>query len=490
MITTEDVVHGAISSQQLVSEASSVDSPAAATKGDNYVLAWRTGDQSIWWTTCAASNSQHSYDWAKPASIPNAASSAGPALVEFAGKVWMAWKGEGTDPRIFISSLSGSTWSSVAPIAGVGTSSSPALTVTAAELYLAWKGEHDKIIYWSKSSDGMTWSPQAKVPGAASSDTPALAAFNGVVYLAWKGESDAQIWFSDYTNAKGWGTAKPLRRDFETSCGPALGVGRTGNLHLVWKGKSDNFVWESLLMANKTDWGPHSKIVAIKTSARPALASQTSSATDILLAWKGGSTNDLWAAPLDNLHKITPAPPGTIQATELELGWVFPAGVTYPASACGANNHYGFGSWATQAAVAISLALYIDGKADYSGWYQDQGNLPVIDAPPQTYSAVAVVVGSNKKALTFSRNNDQGVPTGGAVDTWDIAQTNESINKYWTSLQPEKGQTVPQASCYFTCTNNVSFGAFLDEIISDIETLLGYAEKALEVVSIIASVVP
>jgi hypothetical protein len=474
-----------INSQQKVPGASSVDSPAATTNGDNYVLAWTTGDQSIWWTTCPASSDQNSYDWVKPASIPNAASSGGPALAELAGKAWMAWKGEGTDTRIFISSLSGSTWSPGVPISGVSASSSPALAATASELYLAWKGDKDNTIYWSKSSDGKAWSAQKKVPGAASSDAPALAAFKDAVYLAWKGESDAAIWFSEYSDAKGWGTAKSLRSDFETSRGPGLGVGNTGNLHLVWKGKTDNFVWESVLWTGKTDWSPQAKIVTIETDGRPALASQTSSDTTILLAWKGGATNDVWAAPLDNLHKLVPLPPSTI--TEHNLTWDFPVGASAPASLSGAQYNVGFGSGPTQAAVAASLELSNDGKADYSGWYQDQGHIPIFDAPSQTYNAVIVVTAANKVIYTFTRSNNKGVPTGGAVDTWDVPQTDQSIAKNWTNLQPKNAKTGPQATVHFSCTNNSDLLSFLGELIQDVEKLVGWVEEAVEVVSVIAS---
>jgi hypothetical protein len=476
-----------INSQQQVPGVITVDAPAATTNGDNYVLAWTTSDQSILWTTCPASNSQNSYTWAKAASIPNAASSGGPALVSFAGKVWMAWKGEGTDTRIFISSLSGSTWSAGVPISGVGTSSAPALTVTASELYVAWKGEHDNTILWSKSSDGKTWSPQAVVPGAGSSDTPALAGFKGVVYLAWKGESDTKIFLSQFTDAKGWGTAAALPSDFETSSGPALGFGNSGNLHLVWKGASDNFVWESVLASGKTAWSGQAKIVAIETSARPALASQTSSATDILLVWKGGATTNLFAAPLDNLQKLYPLPPGAMPLpTASSIFWTAPAGLTPPAGTSGASDNIGFGSWAAQAAVAMSLVLSSDGTVTFSGWYQDQGNLPVIPAPAQNYHAAVGVLASNGKLFTFS-NSKNDVATGGTVDTWNITQKSSIVAQNWAFLEPKPGQSAPQAVVYGSCSNSTDLGSLLDGIIADIESLVGDIEDVVEVVSVIAA---
>ncbi len=473
-----------INSQQQVSGVSTVDAPAATTNGDNYILAWTASDQSILWTTCPASNSQNSYAWAKAASIPNVASSGGPALANFSGTVWMAWKGESTDTRIFISSLTGPAWSAGVPIPAVGTSAAPALTATASALLIVWKGEHDNAIYWSKSSDGKAWTPQAVVPGAGSSDTPALACFNGVVYLAWKGESDTKIWLSQYSDAKGWGTATPLPSDFKTSCGPALACGNTGNLHLVWKGQSDNFVWEASLPSGKTAWSGQAKIVAIETSGRPALASQTSSATDIFLAWKGGSTTDLWAAPLDNLAKLYPGQ--TLPVTATKITWTMPQGLTPPASVSGAADNIGFGSWAAGAGVAMSLVLSDDGTATFSGWYQDRGSLPIIDAPAQDYSAVVVVMASNGKAFTFSNSNQNGVPTGGAIDTWNVTQKSSAIAQNWAYLQPKTGQSGYQAVIYGSCSNSSDLGSFLKSIISDVESLAGFVSQVVDVIQVIA----
>jgi hypothetical protein len=453
-----------INKQQLVSGVSTVDAPAAATDGEKYLLAWTTSDKSIWWTTCPASNNQKSYEWVKQRSISDAASSGGPALVNFKDKVWMAWKGEGGDPRIFLSSLTGSTWSPGTPVSGVGTSSSPALTATSTELFLACKGEHDDAVFWAKSSDGKAWSAPARVPGAASSDTPALAAFEEAVYLAYKGASDSKIWLSEYASAKGWGAAAALPSDFETSAGPALGVGDTGNLHLVWKGASNDFVWESTRDSGSTRWSAQAKIVAAETSARPALASQTSSATDILFAWKGATTTDLLVAPLDGLHRLFSSPPGARPLPTGPLIWQVP--VT------------GFGSGPNRANFSLTLVLSADGKAIFSGEYTDSGTIPIFTAPAQNYSAVAVVLGSNKVAFTFSHSKNQ-VPTGGAVASWNITQTNAEIAIDWAHLEPVTFQA--------SCTNNMDLGEFLDEIVADVKEIVGLVETAIQVISVIAS---
>ena len=471
-----------IDQQQMVAGVSSADAPAATVNGDTYVIAWTTADQLIQWTSCPATNNQNSYQWAAPAAVPNAGSSGGPALTTFKSLVAMAWKGEGSDTRIFFSTLKGSTWSPGVVVPGAGSNSAPALTATASNLYLFWMGESDKNIHWSTSSDGVTWSAEAEVPGAASTDTPAAAAFNGVVYLGWKGESDNNLLFSRFTEGKGWGTASDLPSPIASSSGPALAVGSTGNLHIVWKGESDTAMWESILLAGQAKWSAQAKILTILTDARPALGSQPPNVvSDILLAWKGASTTNLYVAPLDNLATLQFMPTSAI--TESSLTWSFPAGATPPASTSGTNNNVGFGSGPTEAAVAASLVLSSDGKIVYTGWYQDNGNVPLVTAGPQTYNAVVVITAANKIAYTFTRSNQNGVATGGTVDTWNLANTSTAIAQNWGNLQPLKGQNASQAAGYFVCKNNASLGDLIDQIVSDIEQV---AEVTLEVVAEIA----
>lgn len=296
--------------QQRVSNALTGFAPGAATDGASYFMAWASGtDQSLWWTRCPATAGQTGYAWAPQQQIPNAASSDGPTLAADGATVWMAWKGENTDTRIFLASLSQSKWSAQGALSNFGTSASPALAVTASTLFLVFKGESDNQIYWSKSSDGKTWSAQQQVPGASSTDSPAIIGFNGTIWVAWKGESDNGIhWItlsSAATSAAKWGTAQVTSSAFLTSAGPALTVDIGGTLlHLVWKGASDNTIWTANFDVSTQKWTSQTQIAVVETSARPALAPQVSAATDILLAFKGATTDDIWAAPLDGLLSV------------------------------------------------------------------------------------------------------------------------------------------------------------------------------------------
>ena len=300
-----------ITTPQLVSGAATVSAPAMSANGGNYVLAWRKADASIWWMTFPAANEKNptQYDFGRQNNVAGIASSGGPALATFKSKIWMAWKGDGNDTRIFLASLDGSSWSAATPVSGVGTQSSPALTATGSELILAYRGERDNTLNYVKSTDGMSWGPGAAVPGALSTDTPAVVAFGDTVHLAWKGTSDNKIWIATYAAADGWGTASALA-NFDTSTGPALGVGSTGHLHLAWKGASDNSLWESSLASSSTNWSSEAQIAMVATSSRPALATQTSKATEVMLAWRDGSDDTLWVGPIDSLETLVTQPAG------------------------------------------------------------------------------------------------------------------------------------------------------------------------------------
>jgi hypothetical protein len=110
--------------------------------------------------------------------------SASPVTVCFANKLWRAWKGEGEDTRIFISSCSGSTWTTGVPIPEMRTGAPPALASMASELFLMWWDEHDDTIHWAKSCDGASWDLQAPLPELRSTN----ASPSTGLYLAWKAQ--------------------------------------------------------------------------------------------------------------------------------------------------------------------------------------------------------------------------------------------------------------------------------------------------------------
>jgi hypothetical protein len=356
-----------ITTQQKVTAAKTVSAPAAVATGDRYVLAWLDADGTIWWTTLGLNKNKDGYDTDTKLASTGFSTQNAPALTNLGGTVWMAWMQDPAQtasvpppwpdppsdqyrkpPVILVSSLDRSGWSQPQPVwdsapsgnlqpwqqyqdwqqgvASSGAISAPALaTMPSGELVLVWcelavngsdapvvstpegptpAGPFESQIFFSTWSKSKGWSPRSAVPDALTDAPPALAAFNGVVSMAFKGQSDNDIWFCHY-DTKGW--SKPAKLPvFQTSAGPALGVGDTGMLHLVWKGASDGNIFAASRAPGK-GWSSQTKIPVVATSRSPALASQLSASTDLLLAWAGASTagagaSDLYIAPLDALE--------------------------------------------------------------------------------------------------------------------------------------------------------------------------------------------
>ena len=223
---------------------------------------------------------------------------------------------------------------------------------------MVFKGEHDDTLFWSKSSDGKSWSAGKAIPGAGSSDTPAVTAFKDKVYLAFKGASDNKILMSVFSGDWSPVVALPANT-FATSQGPALGTGDSGNLHIVWKGASDSFLWEAEIPAgaaidSTTKFDVFGKIVGVGTSAQPALASQFASTTNVMLAFKGESSTNVYAAPLDDLARILPRPVDSQPEAET---------VAVPVT--------GFGSGPNRANFSTVLNLSSDGRVTFSGQYTE-----------------------------------------------------------------------------------------------------------------------
>jgi hypothetical protein len=272
-------------------------------------LAWKgsSDDQRLFYSSSPDGLSPAT--WAGQVEVSGHTSDS-PALAAFNGNIYLAWKGEGADSRMFFSSSSnGNNWSGQALIGGntsVGlTSNGPALAAFNGDLYLVWKGEGaDTRMFYSKSSDGKNWTSQAQV-GGNTSDRPAVAAFNGNIYLAWKGEgTDSRMFFSSSSNGNNWSGQALIGGNTSvglTSNGPALAA-FNGYLYLVWKGEGT----DTRMFYSKTSDGKNWTGQALvggntsigNTSDRPTLAAFNE---NLFLAWKGeGADPRIFLAATDN----------------------------------------------------------------------------------------------------------------------------------------------------------------------------------------------
>jgi hypothetical protein len=300
-----------------IGATSSNPSPCGATQC--YVIASEgQSGTSLDWDTAPATQGQDTYSWSGQKQIPNIGTSAGPALGvlggDLSGTLVMAWKGESSDSRMFYSSLDGTTWSAQQSVPNAGTSTTPALAGTTLNcpsggpsgpiLFLAWKGEGtDTRLFYGYTTNGSTWTVVGQVPNAATDSAPSLAILNSSeVYLTWKVNGEDTIDQSSLNFCQSgatWTTPTSLRGVGGTSTGPATATDDGTVGVAAWKAEpGDDRIFTNLFTT--TDPGTNQRQVPkVLTSASPALASQPSgSNANILMAWKGASTNQIYVGPL------------------------------------------------------------------------------------------------------------------------------------------------------------------------------------------------
>jgi hypothetical protein len=243
--------------------------------------------------------------------IPNVGTSAAPSWTKHDDKqIWMAWKGQGSDPGIYFAA-STSLQPQPNPTTGqysfgpqqqvpnVGTSASPAIASLEGTLYLFWRGEIDSTIYWAKSSDGKNWidvkplemgdSLGANDHKAATSHAPTVVSGNDSLYLFWKGaDADTRIWSSTF---KG-GPWLPQWQVSPTSGGvpgtsDSVGAALDGTpIHLTWKDEKSGDVWWCTLKGQE----PSSQQQRIFGGASTAPAMVTDGNGVVWLAWNAPSS--------------------------------------------------------------------------------------------------------------------------------------------------------------------------------------------------------
>ena len=220
--------------------------PAWTVHGDKTLMAWKGEgtDTAIYWATSSKlkpDSGSNKYDWTAEQSVPHAATSAAPALASMNGVVYLAWKGNGDDKAIYLSKLdAGGTWSAKQRAGDGTTSDGPALAKKGDTLFLAWR-DGDQI-FCSTSADGASWSHAEVVPDAKASKSPTLASDgDGDMYLAWKGTSGgtSPIWWSKSSDGKSW---KPKQKGPNgAATGPALAVDSNKVVWLTWTGLGRNY---------------------------------------------------------------------------------------------------------------------------------------------------------------------------------------------------------------------------------------------------------
>jgi len=138
--------------------------------------------------------------------------SATPALTEYKGKLWMAFRSADSSGYIYYQSYDGYTWS-MTKKTKFKTGAGPALVVYNDRLHMAWRENNGKQFY-SASFDGKQWSVSEKLRADHSRRAPTLAVFDNIeavggddsfkgIYLAYQRDGRATVNYAIRQRA-GW----------------------------------------------------------------------------------------------------------------------------------------------------------------------------------------------------------------------------------------------------------------------------------------------
>ncbi len=320
----------------------------------------------------------------------SAKTSAAPALAEWNGLDYMAFRGASSS-NLYLCSYNGTTWGAQSNITdknGAKTSAGPSLAVFQSKLYMAFRGASSSSIYVCSTSDGVNWSSQTKVTdknGAKTSATPVLCSYNGKLYMFYRGESSSNFYMCSFDGSK-WSSQTKItdkngaktaaapaaavyqnkiwvtflgeggsnlwafsyngasfstqtkitdKNGAKSSAGPALSV-LNGFLYMLYRGESSSNLWSCAF--NGTSWLEQWKVTDqndAKTSAQPALAPLTSKGI-LTAAYRGASSSNLWSCPV---YADAPMPASSSAALEVEALEAAAPVAAAPKAGCGCGGH-------------------------------------------------------------------------------------------------------------------------------------------------------
>jgi len=186
-----------------------------------------------------------------------------PAVASDGTNLYAAWRGQ-SGSGIWFSIYDGKAWSTQQVVGGSGwtakTSAAPALQYAGepGSVWLAWKGKGSDNRIWFSTWNGSSWSKQMAVAGtdpdwtAETTSAPTIGAYQTTPYVAWKGAgSDEDIWYSwldDYEGVQSWITQATIGGSdwtAATSSAPSFTYDASGDPIAYWKGKTGSYVWSS-----------------------------------------------------------------------------------------------------------------------------------------------------------------------------------------------------------------------------------------------------
>jgi len=300
-------------SQQSLTDRGSVEGPSLATAGalalvgdeSRLYMAWRGvhGDDGIYWSVLEGDR----FSPQRP--INGIGSLHGPALATgYSGLrpdgvprtgLFMAWDGVEGDDAIYFAQNDDpefNEWSGQDVIPDAGTSARPALAMFNGRMHAAWKGvPGDSTIYWSRHN-GSSWTPQQGIAGRGTSEGPSLAVLGDRLYMFWKGiEGDSDSYFASLgpefdaiwkVQQKIFHTVSAAEGEVAVNIGTSSQPAATalgGEVVLTWKGVPDD---TQLFFARLQDdsWSGQTALPSAGTASGPGVAALNGT---VYIAWRG-----------------------------------------------------------------------------------------------------------------------------------------------------------------------------------------------------------
>jgi hypothetical protein len=255
--------------------------PALAVHNNKLYTAYKSSDSNDLWYNVFADTAGWLVQDLKITQGGHTQTSEAPALAEYNGSLYLAYKSSGTND-LWYNVFDGTSWLpqdiKISQGGHTMTNKGPALAAYDGKLYLAYKSGTTNEL-WYNVFDGASWLPQdikiSQGGHTLTSEGPALAVYNGKLYLAYKSASSDDLWYNVFDGAN-W-----LPQDLkitqgghtQTSQAPALAV-FNGLLYMAYKSGSTNELWYNVF--DGASWLPQdikiSKNGNVKTGRGPALA--------------------------------------------------------------------------------------------------------------------------------------------------------------------------------------------------------------------------
>jgi hypothetical protein len=161
-----------------------------------------------------------------------------------------------------------------------------------------------------------------------------------------------------------------------------------------------------------------------------------------------------------------------------------PTTLTWDNLGTGTGNTTSSGS--TECSYSVSLAIQMDGTCQFSGFYTNRGDVPIVTAPAQQYGVSAVVFDSNGHAYSFSSGGSlPSAPQAGCTQNWNTTQVAQPIANNWNLIAARNFMQYG----YHNDTNVADWfseiTAAVASLASDVETVMaiagGVTERHLDV---------